>query len=190
MLIIEDWLPHYHYHDYQSRICPYSRDDIWAVIEQASLSEYTAMQLMLNWRVLMMVLSGDSVNFGVHHASYYGLIPLDSRIGEEQVFGAVGRFWLARDHDRPVLDVSRFLDFKDPYYCRLVWNVALHTHEDGTRLTTQTRIECLGERAHWHFCGYWSMMRPLIGFSRRHMLLSLSMPREEVVRAQSMEWSL
>lgn len=102
--------------------------------------------------------------------SRFGFTPLDRDAGRELVFGLVGRFWRPKGDLRTV-PAADFQGFREPGFAKAAWNLLLE--EDGpgvTRLSTETRVLCLGDAARRKFLLYWRVVEPFSGVIRWSLL--------------------
>lgn len=99
-----------------------------------------------------------------------GFIALERREGRELVLGLVGRPWgLAPELLQ--LPASEFTRFDRPGMVKVVANFLVEPlANDACRLSTETRIQCLGPDARRLFRRYWTVIRPGSGLIRREML--------------------
>ena len=99
----------------------------------------------------------------------FGFTPLGQDAGE-LVFGLVGRFWRPKGDLRTV-PAADFEGFREPGFAKAAWNLLLE--EDGpgvTRLSTETRVLCLGDAARRKFLLYWRVVEPFSGVIRWSLL--------------------
>jgi hypothetical protein len=88
--------------------------------------------------------------------------------GQEFVIGAVLTSWLLPEKFK---DADEFLALKDESRIKIAWNFTVQELDSGsTRVTTETRILCLGDGARRIFSAYWSVIRPFSGLVRIEML--------------------
>ena len=102
-----------------------------------------------------------------------GFLPLDEHPGRRRVLGIAGRFWTPRGDVRR-LTPAEFARFEDPGYARAVWTFEIEDVAPAvSRLVTQTRVVCNGNRAKRLFRAYWLIVGPFSGFLRREMLRAI-----------------
>lgn len=101
-----------------------------------------------------------------------GFILLDALPEEEVVIGLTGRFWTLQGGILPS-DPASFRGEPPPGTARVVTNFALQAFEEGTHLSTQTRILCADRAARRAFALYWLAIRPGSGLIRRAWLATL-----------------
>lgn len=100
----------------------------------------------------------------------FGFTPLDEEPGRELVFGLVGRFWQPKG-DLCTVSAADFAGFQQPGFAKAAWNILIE--EDGpgvTRLSTETRVLCIGAVARRKFLLYWRVVEPFSGVIRWSLL--------------------
>ena len=89
---------------------------------------------------------------------------------QELLLGLVGRFW-SIDGDLQPIDACSFEHFSKPGYARAVWNFYVEPAEPGSsRLSTETRVQCLDEASARRFKRYWAIIGPFSGWIRKEAL--------------------
>lgn len=100
----------------------------------------------------------------------FGFTPLGEDPGRELVFGLVGRFWRPKGDLRSV-PAGDFAGFQEPGYAKAAWNLLLEEEAPGViRLSTETRVQCLGDAARRKFLLYWRVVEPFSGMIRWSLL--------------------
>lgn len=89
-----------------------------------------------------------------------GFVILSESPNQEIVIGVAGRFWRPNGGRHPDLEPGDFTRFSRAGYAKAVWNFLLQPATDGTILSTETRIQCLGRGARWKFRLYWTVISP------------------------------
>ena len=103
-----------------------------------------------------------------------GFIRLGERAGCEIALGLVGRFWLPSG-GRVKLTPDEFRRFAEPGHAKVVWTFRVAPAGTvATRLTTETRVACLGATSRRRFRAYWLVVRPFSGLIRRAMLRTVA----------------
>jgi hypothetical protein len=95
----------------------------------------------------------------------FGFTRLGEEPDEELVFGIVGKFWRL-DGGLRRTSPAEFASFREPGYAKGAWNIRI----DGSELSTETRVLCLGEDARRKFLRYWNLIEPFSGAIRRSLL--------------------
>jgi hypothetical protein len=98
-----------------------------------------------------------------------GFTLLEEVPGQEIVLGVTGRFW------RPTGEVLRlaaddFATFAEPGWAQAVWSFRVAGAEDGSRVSTETRVRTTDARAYRAFRRYWRVVGPFSGLVRRRIL--------------------
>ena len=98
-----------------------------------------------------------------------GFVVLADIPPQEFVLGVVGRFW------HPTSGIVRiaaadFADYAEPGCARAAWNFRIDPAPGGSRLRTETRIDCVDAPALRRFRLYWAVVGPFSGLIRREML--------------------
>ena len=100
----------------------------------------------------------------------FGFTPLGQDPGRELVFGLVGRFWRPKG-DLCTVPAADFANFREPGFAKAAWNLLLEDDAPGvSRLSTETRVQCLGDAARRRFLLYWRVVEPFSGLIRWSLL--------------------
>jgi hypothetical protein len=88
------------------------------------------------------------------------------RDGEEVVFGGIGRPW---SPSGGMVTGRDFAAFDEPGWAKM----AVNFRAAGGALSTETRVWLTDERARRLFRGYWTVIRPFSGVTRRSWLAAI-----------------
>ena len=167
--LIDQFLPTYD-------LAKHHRIDIQAPVEWV----YTAVQHMdlghspiVRWLLLLrglpsLILSPDRPKENRNPLTLAGLqksgfILLGERPGRELLLGIVGRFWTPAGGILRI-DAAEFQDFERSGYAKVAWSFSLSPRNDDiTRLSTETRIQCLDAASRRRFRLYWLLVGPFSG---------------------------
>ncbi|EPF70318.1 hypothetical protein [Acinetobacter rudis] len=99
---------------------------------------------------------------------------LEKNGDQEVVFGLVGQFWKL-DYGQVVIDSAEsFLAFDQLGDAKLILYFSIEQLDDTRcRVTTETRVSCLGAKALSKFRPYWYLIRPVSGLIRHRILKQL-----------------
>lgn len=112
-----------------------------------------------------------------------GFLLLARHEPQEMVIGLVGRFWSLEIELRE-LDPDQFKAFNEPGRAKVAANLRFEQVRPGlTRMSTETRVQCLGLEAKRGFRRYWTLIRPFSGFIRREWLRIIRAEAEARARA-------
>ena len=102
---------------------------------------------------------------------------LGRRENKEILIGLAGKFWTLRGELQKI-NADNFREFDTEGFAKAVWNFSLEDGGAETRLTTETRIECLGEECRRSFGFYWTFIQPFSGIIRTEMLKAVKRKSE------------
>ena len=97
---------------------------------------------------------------------------------EEILLGLAGKFWKIKGELQKV-DSGNFREFDREGFAKAVWNFSLAESGDKTLLTTETRVECLGEESRKSFGFYWHLIQPFSGIIRMETLKAIKRNAEK-----------
>ena len=101
---------------------------------------------------------------------------------EELLMGLIGRFWTLGG-DLQSIDAQSFERFNKPGYARAVWNFYLEPMQTGsTRLSTETRVQCLDKASVRRFKLYWHIIGPFSGWIRNEALRIVKKEAEALMK--------
>ena len=103
---------------------------------------------------------------------------LGTNENEEILLGLAGKFWKIRRELKKV-NSNNFREFDRKGFAKATWNFSLDEKENETRLTTETRIECLGEECRKSFGFYWTFIQPFSGIIRMETLKAVKRNAEK-----------
>jgi hypothetical protein len=89
--------------------------------------------------------------------------------GHEAVFGIVGQFWRLRGNLRGI-EAADFASFHQPGFAKSAWNFVFTEEAGGTRVSTETRVQCFGAASRLKFRAYWTLIGLFSGLIRMEML--------------------
>ena len=110
-----------------------------------------------------------------------GFALLAEEPGEEVVLGTAGRFWTLdeRAHMIRLPDTRAFADFHQPGCAKAAVNIRFEPlSPTTTRLSTETRVQCVDGAAYRRFALYWAAIRPFSAWIRREMLRGIQRAAE------------
>lgn len=181
-MLLDGWLPEFDVSKRHAIRIRAPRDRVFAEVLRYDFSK------SLSTRVLMALrgYAGRSRRARVERPgtlpeslARFGFTPLEEDPGREMVFGLVGRFWRPKG-DLCTLSAAEYSDFREPGFAKAAWNLLVE--EDGpgvTRLSTETRVLCLGDAARRRFLLYWRVVEPFSGVIRWSLLRGVRREAEE-----------
>ena len=98
---------------------------------------------------------------------------------EEVLLGLAGKFWKITGELQNI-NAEKFLEFDTKGFAKAAWNFSLDETGGETRLTTETRINCLGEECRKSFGFNWTFIQPFSGIIRMEMLKAIKRNAEKI----------
>ena len=183
MMLLDDFLPTYRFSEFHHTIVSAPREKVYDAARGMDMRRSPLVSILLRLRELPHRLI--SVDFDTKGLGYTlddmieaGFIMLADEPPREMVFGLVGRFWTL-NFDIQDLTPGEFKSFDKQGYAKVAANLAVYKIEPGRSLvTTETRINCLGQHARNSFRRYWTMIRPFSGLIRREWLRIIKLSAE------------
>jgi hypothetical protein len=160
---LDDVLPAYdvsEYHDVFVRVPPAAA---YRAMEQMRLSDSWIVSALTRIRGLR----ASKRTFAQNVRSQF--IVLKDDPGREVVFGIVGQFWRLRGNLCDI-DPDGFASFRQSGFARSAWNFVFTEERGGTRISTETRVQCFGTSSRVKFRAYWTLIGPFSGLIRKEML--------------------
>jgi len=110
----------------------------------------------------------------------FGFVILGETPDQEIVLGLVGRFW-TRSIPIQRLNPEAFRAFDRKGFAKAVANISLSQQADGiTRVTTETRVLCMGNASRRYFRIYWFLIGPFSAWIRREWLRIIKRQAEKL----------
>ncbi len=100
----------------------------------------------------------------------FGFTMLGEKSDQEIVFGLIGRFWTRSIHIQH-LNPDGFVKFDRKGFAKAVGNISITQQPGGiTRVTTETRVLCIGNSSRRYFRLYWLIIGPFSAWIRTEWL--------------------
>ena len=144
----EKYLAHYQFSEQHAVNIVSTPEKIFAAV---ALFDFTASP----WIRILMALRGIPGRFlKTNGLARYKFLELERRENDEIIIGLIGKFWTPSGSLQD-FEPSAFSAFNSPGFAKATWNFKLTSTEDGTTLSTETRIFCTDENARRKFERYW-----------------------------------
>jgi hypothetical protein len=168
-VLLDTWLPEYDVSKRHSIEIAAPRERVYEELLRYDLGRSLVTGILMTLRgygaLRDRAREGGEPSSLVERLERFAFTLLEERPGEELVFGLVGRFW-RRDGGLLRLTRDEFGSFRDPGFAKAAWNLKV----DEGLLSTETRVQCLGEEARRKFLPYWRLIEPFSGAIRRSLL--------------------
>jgi hypothetical protein len=184
-MLIDEFLPHYDMVERHEVHVAASPARVYACVRTLDVARMPFTAALLAIRGLPHLLTGavrPSLRMTLDDLTALGFVVLADNPPRELVLGVAGRFW------RPTSGVIRmsasdFGRFAEPGHVRAAWNFRIEPEPGGSRLRTETRVECIDDAAFRRFRLYWAVVGPFSGLIRRDMLRAIRRDAEATARA-------
>ncbi len=104
-------------------------------------------------------------------------VVLEERVGEEFVFGLIGRFWRPRGA-LVSFAPGEFAGFEKPGYAKGATTFLVQPYGSETLISTETRVQCTDEASLRSFKRYWRLIGPFSGYIRTRWLAAIKRDAE------------
>jgi hypothetical protein len=160
---LDDFLPAYDVSEHHDLFVRASPDAAYQAMEQVRLSDSRVVSALLRMRGL----GASRRTLAADIRSRF--LVLKEEPGREVVFGIVGQFWRLRGNLCDV-EAGGFAAFQRPGFAKSAWNLVFTEEAGGTRVSTETRVQCFGAASRLKFRAYWVLIGPFSGLIRMEML--------------------
>ncbi len=167
-------MPVYHFNERHSRWVNAEPEDVWAALNQLSLSDLTITRPLL-------MIRGLSRPGSIERRPFLERGPVrlyDTTAPHYAVGGLVARPWQLRPAHVDVADLAEFAAFTEPGWVKCLTDFEVQVHGGRVRLSTETRGYSTDARARRRFRLYWAVIRIGSGLIRRDMLAAVGRQAE------------
>ncbi len=171
-MLQEKYLPIHHFSEKHSIIIQKEARDIWPIIKEGDLSG--------SWLIrFLFALRGMPARMTTFKGLQEGrFTQLEQKENEELIIGLIGQFWKASGNLQ-VFKPEEFKDWNQREFLKGTWNFQLIQEGNAIRLETETRVQCLGDKALQKFKRYWFFIRPFSGLIRKEILRGIKKKAEQ-----------
>jgi len=185
---LDDFMPQWHFSEYHQTMIAAPPEAVYEAVRHLDTGCSPVVGLLLRlrelpWRLKQRDFKSPGLGCTLDDMIKMGFIELADQPPREYVFGLAGRFWTL-DYEILGLTPEGFSGLARPGYAKVAANFLVTRLGPGTsRLSTETRVQCLGPQAKREFQRYWLMIRPFSGLIRLEWLRLVK--REAVRQARS-----
>lgn len=175
MSLLSEYLPDWNYKEQHQALVAAPARRVYQSALELDLAKSPLTSFLFKLRELPMRLTSKDwqspgMGSGFDDLLELGFLRLAASPPHEFVLGLVGNFWTLSPEIKK-LTSQGFKDFAESGYAKVAFNFAVDELKPGlSRLSTETRIQCLGPSAQKAFRAYWLLIRPFSGLTRREML--------------------
>lgn len=165
-MLLDNFLPTYDVHARYQALLSAPAEQVYPLARDLDWSRSPLVRLLVRLRGL----GRGKVEPSRENTQKPGFNILGEEPGRELVVGLVGRFWLPSAEVRRVSPAG-FMDFDQLGCAKMAMNfLAEPAPGGGCRLSTETRVLCLGPQARRYFRLYWALIGPFSGLIRKEAL--------------------
>lgn len=174
-MLLDDYIPQWQFNEFHQTMIAAAPEVVYAAMRKVNLGRSPLVKPLLILRELPIRLwnqdyESRGLSGTLDDMREVGFIPLADEPPKEYVFGLVGRFWVLSPQIQD-LTPEEFIRFNKPGQAKVAANLLITELGPNTcRLSTETRIQCLGPKAKRQFQRYWLMIRPFSGLIRLEWL--------------------
>lgn len=146
---------------------------VWAALHELQLGDVMLSRALMGLRTLPARLAARerSRRTGARLLDHTPIPLLAADPHRALVAGGVLQPWkLLGGAEPPRLDAQALRDFDEPGWLKCATDFRLEPDGDGTRLSTETRVQATDPRTRVRFTPYWLLIRPGSGLIRRDLL--------------------
>jgi hypothetical protein len=166
-MLIDEFLPNYDFSEKHEINIRTSAEKVYQAVNSVNLADSWVIWSLLNLRGLGRS-SGKTLT--LRDMTKDGFAILGEKPNEEILIGLAGKFWTLTGSLQNI-NAENFRDFQTEGFAKAVWNFSLTKKSDEEiRLSTETRIQCLGDSSLSKFSFYWRFIQPFSGLIRNEML--------------------
>ena len=172
---IDELMPLYHFVERHCLNIPAEPLCIWNAMQRVRVNGSNLVRLAVWLRMLGVSRSrkNQSVNAIFDLGGMPSFLRLHASEPRELCLGMVGQFWRLSG-GLTKIDSDAFSKFDDGMSAKLVWGFFLKPIDQGTRLSTETRVYCPSRYARLRFLPYWLVIRPVSGLIRGQILQDIN----------------
>jgi hypothetical protein len=176
-LRLEDALPEFDFRERHARFIAAPAAVVDEAVRAVTIRDMPLARLLFALRAAPRRLARKPSRFGEIDVSLLGLAldvvfgKLGDEAGDELAIGMIGQPWkLAGGETRRFASADEFTAFVEPGFVKAAMNFRFEAREDGTLLTTETRVLATDPASRRRFRRYWLVIRPGSGLTRRSWL--------------------
>lgn len=172
--LLESWLPDFDFVEQHAIMIRSDPSLVYETVRDLDFRDVPVIRALFALRSLPGLLQRPAKKLGMtlQDLEKSGFRILDEKPAEELVIGVIGKFWKPSGQIVS-FQADRFRSFQESGFAKGAWNFRVDQAEDGCRLSTETRVRCLGEDARRQFGRYWFFIGPFSGLIRTAMLKAI-----------------
>ena len=162
-MLIDEFLPEYDFVETHNIKISAAAETVFEALNEVDLSD----SMIIRWLFFLRGISTRKVRLSdMRKLRFETLGKTENR---EILLGLAGQFWKIRGNLQKV-NADNFRSFQEKGFAKAVWDFSIDADGNESRLTTETRIQCLDAESRQSFGFYWTFIQPFSGLIRKEML--------------------
>lgn len=177
MSLLDEALPGYDCRERHARYIDAPPERVDEAVRAVTIRDMPLARLLFALRAAPARVRRKPTRFGNVDVPLLGLAldvafgPLGDEPGDEVAIGMIGQPWkLAGGESRRFEGPEEFAAFAEPGFVKAAMNFSFEPQQEGTLLTTETRVLATDPVSRRRFRRYWFVIRPGSGLTRRSWL--------------------
>jgi len=170
-MLIEKYMPEYHFAEKHSILIKQSPQHIWPIIDQMDMSGSRIIRFLFALRGMPARMTS------LEGLSKERFIRLEQKQNEDLVIGLIGQFWKPSGNLQ-LFSPPDFTNWNHEGFCKGTWDFTIRPQGDYSLVETETRVFCTNEKTRQQFSRYWFFIRPFSGLIRKEILKGLKKKAE------------
>lgn len=162
-MLINDFMPKYDFVETHDIKISAAAEVVFEALNEADLCD----SMIIRWLFFLRGLPTGKVRLSdMQKLRFETLGKTENR---EVLLGLAGQFWTIRGNLQKV-NADNFRAFQEKGFAKAVWDFSIDADGNESRLTTETRIQCLDAESRKSFGFYWTLIQLFSGLIRKEML--------------------
>ena len=157
---IDDHLPHYDFLEWHEVTLKSTPQETYDTLQKVDLSDSFLIRILFFLR---------GMKPGTFRSLQNRFIVLSDDPPKEIILGLIGRPWELKGGILPITK-EEYEIFKKPGFAKMAWSFNFEPEQNGTHVSTETRILNTDEMCRKKFGIYWFFVRPFSGWVRKEIL--------------------
>ncbi|HXH70357.1 MAG TPA: hypothetical protein VNI60_08515 [Pyrinomonadaceae bacterium] len=182
-MLIDEFMPAPDFNEKHETTVRASAETVYAALGSFDFNESAVIRWLFRLRGLTSKNSCDATAqvLTLRDMTKFDFVVLGEKPNEEILLGLVGKFWKPTGNLQKI-NAQDFLAFNKHGYAKAAWNFALaESAAEETRLTTETRVQCLDDASRESFSFYWTFIKPFSGWIRQETLRQAKLKAEAIL---------
>jgi hypothetical protein len=154
---LDNWLPKHNVRMRYARTSSASPAELWQAASEITLSDTGRMRRLIGWRLGKHAPPSDTTYRDLFRSGIFTLLEEGERFS---VSGVAGRIWAPSGDYASFESGDEYREWSRPGTAKVAVMTAVHEHEKGSEIVSESRVFVDGRRARILFRGFWSVVAP------------------------------